>query len=89
MNRTRIDALKEREREIRAQIAAEQMRLARRKEKDNAKLFSIVGEALVQTAAQNPEGLGVMLRQVLSAAVTDDRERQFLAARGWLRDETR
>jgi hypothetical protein len=79
----RIEALKEREREIRARIAAEQVRMARRKQKVNAKLFALVGETLTQYAAQSPD-FQLMLKQVLQTAVTDERSREFLKGQGWL-----
>ncbi len=82
-NNGRMGLLKKREAEIRAQIAAEQMRVARRKAKDEAKLFTVVGRALAKFAADSPD-FHLMLKQTLQIAVTDERERQFLAACGWL-----
>jgi hypothetical protein len=49
----------------------------------NARLFSIVGAAILQHAAQNP-AFDRVLRDVLQAVVTDGGERNFLKARGWL-----
>jgi hypothetical protein len=57
--------------------------LARRKERDDAKLFSIVGQALVQNGARSPD-VRLMLKQILQNAVTEERERQFLSEKGWL-----
>jgi hypothetical protein len=78
---TRIEALKEREREIRAQIAAEQIRLARKRQKEDARIFAIVGRALVEHASQSPAFLPT-LKQALDTAVTDERARKLVAARG-------
>ncbi len=83
----RIEFLKQKERDIRAQLAAEQMKLRRREDKENTRLFRIVGAALVNHAAQSPDGFGLMLRQVLDSAVTDVKERRFLADKGWLSDD--
>ena len=80
----RIVLLKARERELRAKIAAEQVRQQKRREKENARLFSIVGQALVESGAKSPETLGLMLKQVLASAVTDEPTRKFLSGRGWL-----
>ena len=42
----RIEFLKQKERDIRAQLAAEQMKLRRQMQKEDARLFRIVGAAL-------------------------------------------
>jgi hypothetical protein len=75
---TRLNTLRDREKELRAAIAAEQIRLARRKQKENARLYSIVGEAVVGSGERDPEGFGLMLRQVLASSVTDERSIAFL-----------
>jgi hypothetical protein len=80
----RIELLKKREAEIRAKIAAEQIKKRRRIEKENARLFALVGEALCQNAADNPETFGLMLKQVLASTVTDDRTREFLSSKGMI-----
>jgi len=80
----RIEFLKQKERDIRTQLAAEQMKLRRREEKENARLFRIVGAALVDHAAKNGDGFGLMLRQVLSSAVTDSKELDFLRRKGMI-----
>lgn len=79
----RIEALRKREQAIKAAIAAEQIRRQKRKEKDDARLFSIVGAALVQNAAQSPD-FRLMLNQVLQSAALREADRLFLAAKGWL-----
>ena len=79
----RIELLRERERQLREQIAREQARVARRKAKNDAKLFALVGRALVNYAAQSPD-FQLMLKQTLAISVTDERERQFLAGCSWL-----
>ncbi len=80
---SRIERLKRRELEIRAQIEAERVRAARRKAKNDAKLFALVGRALVKNAANSPD-FHLMLKQTLAITVTDEHERQFLADCGFL-----
>jgi hypothetical protein len=78
----RIEALKQREREIREKIAEEKVRATHRKAKNEAKLFAIVGRALVKFAAETPD-FHLMLKQILQGAALSDSERVFLKANGW------
>jgi len=79
----RIDALRERERAVRAAIAAEKVRQQKRKEKDDTREALIVGRALTRYAGQSPD-FRLMLKQVLQSAELRDAERAFLALKGWL-----
>jgi len=83
MENGKLEALRQREAALKAAIAAEQVRQQKAKAKLEAREFATVGEALVRYAGQSPE-FRTMLRQVLPTAVTDERARQFLTARGWL-----
>ena len=78
----RIESLKQREREIRDKIAKERVRAAQRKAKSEAKLFSLVGRALVKYAAETPD-FQLMLKQILCGAALSDSERAFLEENGW------
>ena len=80
----RIVLLKARERELRAKIAAEQVRQQKSKEKLLKKEFSAVGEALCKYAAQSPE-FHKTLEAMLGAAVAtiDESTKTFLARQGW------
>jgi hypothetical protein len=80
----RIVALKKKEADIRAKLAAEQLKIKRRIDRENARLFALVGEALCRNAAQNPDGFGLMLRQVLGNTVSDIKELDFLRRKGML-----
>ncbi len=60
-----IEALKKKEAEIRARRAVLQSKIRRRMEKENARLFGIVGRVICGNVAQNPEGFGLMVKQVL------------------------
>ena len=82
-NSDRIDALLRREAALKAAIAAEKVRQQKRKEKMDARIFVIVGEALTRYAERSPD-FRLMLRQVLQSAELRDAERAFLAANGWL-----
>lgn len=80
---SKLEALRKRESALKAAIAAEQVRQQRRNEKDNARLFALIGEALVIYGNQSTD-FKTMLRQVLASAITDERSRQFLKDRGWI-----
>ena len=79
----RIEALRKREAAVRAAIAQEKVRAQKKKEKDDARLFSIVGAALVRNAERSPD-FQLMLKQILQAAELRDSDRAFLAQKGWL-----
>jgi|HubBroStandDraft_2_1064218.scaffolds.fasta_scaffold1202265_1 hypothetical protein len=79
----KLEALRIREAALRAAIATEKVRQQRKKDKEDARLFSIVGEALVRNAAQSPD-FQMMLKQVLHSANLRDTDRAFLAGKGWL-----
>lgn len=78
----RIEFLKRREQEIRTQLAAEQAKSRRRAERETARLVEIVGKVVVEMAAQNPDGFGAMLKQVLNTQVTEEKTRGFLRQKG-------
>jgi hypothetical protein len=81
----RIEALRRKEADIRARLAAEQLKIRRRMDRENARLFALVGEALCRDAAQNPDCMDtIRLKQFLSSAVTDERSREFLRMKGML-----
>jgi len=82
-NNAKLEALRKREAALRAAIAAEKVRQQNRREKDDARLFAVVGEALTRYAQQSPD-FELMLKQVLQAAAMRDSDRAFLAGKGWL-----
>lgn len=79
----KIEALRKREAALKAAIAAEQVRQQKRRERENARLASIIGAALIENAAKNPDTLGLMVKQVLQASELRESDRSFLAAKGW------
>jgi len=82
-NIDKLEALRKREAAVKAAIAAEKVRQQKRKEKNDARVFAVVGEALTRYAEQSPE-FRLMLTQVLQSAELRDADRVFLAGNGWL-----
>ena len=79
----RIDFLKQKEREIREALAAEQMKVAKRQKRETEKLESIIGSAVLKAASLSPE-FRLMISQIALGNVTDDKARRFLSQKGWL-----
>jgi hypothetical protein len=81
MSKNRIELLRERERELRLQITAEQIRLAKKRQKEDARVFSLVGRLLLEHAPNSPD-LHLFLKKTLGTLVLDERSRGLLASRG-------
>ena len=81
MSKDRIELLRERERDLRAQITAEQIRLAKKRQKEDARVYSLVGRMLLEHAANSPD-LHLFLKKTLGTLVLDERSRALLASRG-------
>jgi len=79
----RIDALLRREAALKAAIAAEKVRQQKRKEKNDARVFAIIGEALARYAEQSPD-FRLMLKQVLESSALRDVDRAVLVANDFL-----
>ena len=69
-NGDKLSRLLERQKELDAQLATEKIRLLKRKQKDDKKLFALVGRAVCETAEQSKD-FHLMLNQTLGGAVTD------------------
>jgi len=67
----RIEQLRKRDSEIRAQIVALNEQKRRKALKERSRLEHIVGAALLDQAERDAQGFGLMLKQVLTSAVTD------------------
>jgi hypothetical protein len=80
----KLEVLWKRKAALEAAIAAEKINRQKKSERDNARLFSIIGQALVAGASKNPETLGLMIRQVLAASELRESDRAFLAGKGWV-----
>lgn len=79
----RIEFLKKREQEIRAQIAVELAKSRRRADRETARAVQLVGEAVIHMATENP-GFKQTIAQVLNASVLDERARDLLRRKGLL-----
>jgi hypothetical protein len=82
-SKERIQALRERERQIRAAIAIETVKRKRREFKEFERLKSVIGGALLACAAQNND-FQLMLKGVLKTAAVVESEKKLLRAKGWL-----
>jgi hypothetical protein len=76
-----IEALREREKALRAQIAAATADQRKREAKNRKRLAEIIGGALID--ADIPADLKSSIRQILAGAGLEDRARRFLQERGW------
>jgi hypothetical protein len=79
----RIEALKERERQIRAAIAAETVKRKKREFKEFERLKSIIGGALLSAAAEDPAFAGHLRERLVKCAVVES-DKNFLRGKGWL-----
>ena len=83
MDKRKLEALRAREVALKTAIAAEKLKQQQQKERDRARLASIIGSALVDVCDKQPETVGVMVRQILSASSLRESDRAFLAGKGW------
>jgi hypothetical protein len=79
---SKLDALRQRESELRAKIAAEVKRQQKRHWRELDRLRTIVGGALIRLADQSPE-YKLMLVQSIQSADLSPAERAFLKSQGW------
>jgi hypothetical protein len=83
-NNDRLEALRKREAALREAIAFEKVRQQKKNEKDDARLHSIIGEALVNNAALHPD-FELMLKGILKSQKSfTDGEAKLLRMKGWL-----
>jgi uncharacterized membrane protein len=78
----RIEALKERERQIREAIAAETVKRKKREFKDYERLKRIIGGALLAAALEDPT-FANHLKERLAKCVLSENEVSFLRSKGW------
>jgi hypothetical protein len=79
----KIEALRKREAALKAAIASEQVKQQKEQARLQAREFSTIGEALCKYAGQSAD-FKLMLKQVLTSAITEEPTRKFLSSRGWL-----
>lgn len=78
---TRLEALRKREAALREQIAAERIRLERKREREHARLASIVGACLLDDLSGNSE-TGLLIEESLKRN-SDPRDAEFLRSKGF------
>jgi hypothetical protein len=82
-NSDRLAALREREAALKRAIDIEKVRLEKRREKDRARLASIVGEALLCEAARFAD-FALLLKQTLKKTLKDEKTARFVDEQmGW------
>lgn len=82
-NAARIEFLKQKLEADRIALAAEMEKLARKRKRDNEKLFRLAGETLLRIAADDA-GFELALQERLrTAPELSDADRAFLARMGW------
>jgi hypothetical protein len=79
----KLETLRRREAALKAAIAVEKVRQQKQSAKQDARLFSVLGEALAHHASQSAD-FKLMLQQVLQSAEMRDADRSFLAGKGWM-----
>jgi hypothetical protein len=77
----KIAMLENKQRDIAEKLAAARERQRKHEAMLNKKICLALGEAVLQTAAQN-EGFRIMLVQTIGPLVTDEKTRKLLAIRG-------
>lgn len=82
-NSGRIAALKERERQIRAAIAAETVKRKKREWKEYERLKGVIGGALLATAADD-QVFALHLKERLQKAAIVESDQNFLRSKGWM-----
>lgn len=82
----RIESLKKQQDEIKAKIAKLEAQRSTQERKDDTRLKVLIGAALLADAKANSSTSGV-IRSILRRAVTTPRDKEFLAAKGWMASE--
>jgi hypothetical protein len=79
----KIEALRKREAEIRAKIAAEETKRRKRDEKELNRIKLLVGGAFLADVEKNPDTRAGVVT-VLERAIVAPKDRAFLKEKGWL-----
>lgn len=77
----RIDLLRDKQKQIQAQLGAALEAKRKHEAMLNKNICMALGDAVMQTAEQN-EGFRTMIAQTIGSVVTDDKTRKLLATRG-------
>lgn len=79
----RIAALKEKERQIRAAIAAETVKRKKREFREFERLKTVIGGALLANAAEDATFAGHLKDRLQKAAMVES-DKNFLRSKGWV-----
>jgi hypothetical protein len=80
----RLAHLLDRQKQLDALVATEKIRLAKKRDRVNAKLFMALGQAVSKAAEQSPQ-FHLMIRQTLDGlGISDPATRRVLTTRGFL-----
>jgi hypothetical protein len=81
---SRIEFIRKRQAALRDQLAQERVRHQKKRAQEDARLCSIIGAALVESAATHPD-FDLMLKSVLQTATSlGDGDKKLLREKGWL-----
>jgi hypothetical protein len=78
----RIEFLKQKDREIRAALAAELVKKAKREKRETDKLDAVLGAAVRKTGAESADYRRMIAQTALCNL--DEKTRAWLAGKGWL-----
>jgi hypothetical protein len=78
----RIQALIARQKQIESALAAERLKRQNREKREMTKEENLIGVAVIKAAAVSAD-FRLMIAQTALAHVTDEKQRRFLADRGW------
>ena len=79
----KLEALRKREAEIRAQIAEVEAKDKAKSRKEETRVKVMVGAGIIADTVKNPETRAGVLA-VLDRAITAPKDRAFLKSKGWL-----
>ena len=79
---SRIEALRKREAEIKAKIAAHEAKEKAKAEKQRTRVKTLIGEAVFAEADKAPELRGLVVA-ALERKITTPQDREFLKSQGW------
>ena len=80
---TKLAALRRREAQIKAQIAAAEASAKSKRRKEDTRVKVLIGAAIVADTEQNPETRAGVVA-VLERAIVAPKDRAFLKSKGWL-----
>ncbi len=80
--KSKLDVLRERENDLRAQIAAEVKRQQKRRLRESTRLRSVLGGAVVAIAERDPDFKATFGQSLRTADIAPS-DRAFLKSRGW------